>query len=250
MLLALLAFIVSKLISAYRLNNFYRQSGLHLSVQLNVKLYLLAMYYSLFIPGVGGDGFKVYWLNKKYGFEVKKSIWIAFLDRLSGLVALVSLSLLFLFYSRLHFPYKIWILALIPLAYIGFYVVLLFFSKQLLAIYGISSVQSFLVQALQVLCVYCIVKSLGITNAENEYILIFLVSSLAYVIPVFGVREASFVFGSQWLGLNSELSAAISLLFYCCLAITSLLGMYFFFFPQKIHEEQGRYSPIISNTPN
>lgn len=246
MFLALSAFIASKLVSAYRLNNFYNAKGLKLSTPLNIKLYMLAMYYSLFIPGVGGDGFKVYWLNKRYGFEIKKSIWITFMDRLSGLVALSSLSIIFFLFSSLSVSYKWWSIALIPLGYLFFYLILRFFSRDLLSVYFITSIQSFIVQLLQVVCVWLVIYALGINESINEYIFIFLISCLAFIIPVFGVREAAFVFGAKWLGLNPELTAAISMLFYCCLALTSLSGIYYFFIPGKLNPEQGNYENVIS----
>lgn len=245
LLLAFFAFVISKIVSSYRLNRFYHSKGLFLSELLNIKLYMLAMYYSLFIPGVGGDGFKVYWLNRKYAFEIKNLIFIALLDRASGLVALFSLSVIFFLFSSFELPFKSMFFVVIPLTYIAFYFVLRFFFSGLLSVYWITSLQSLIVQLLQVACTYFIILALGVNTLINEYIFIFLVTCLAFVVPVFGVREALFILGAKWVGLDPQLTAAISVLFYCCLALTSFSGIYYFFFPEKLKAEEGKYNVLI-----
>lgn len=239
---AIFSFVVSKIISAYRLNQFYKVKELLLSDKLNVKLYLLAMYYSLFIPGIGGDGFKVYWLNKNYKFQFKHSVWISLLDRASGLVALLSLMVCFFVLSKFELPNKAITLFVIPVVYLSFYLTLKLFFKSYVKVFGLTSLQSLVVQILQVACTWCILLALGVNNSVNEYIFIFLVSCLAFVIPVFGVREAAFVLGAKWFGLDSELTAAVSVLFYGCLAFTSLCGMYYFFLPEKLNLNEGSYT--------
>ena len=65
LILALVAFLASKFLSAFRLNFFFRALGLKLNDWFNLKLYLLGMLYNQFLPGgIGGDGYKVYLLNK------------------------------------------------------------------------------------------------------------------------------------------------------------------------------------------
>ena len=89
LLLALLAFNVSKLLSSFRLNYFFRALGLGLNEKFNLKLYYLGMLYNQFLPGgIGGDGYKVYLLNKWYGTSVKSLVSATLLDRVSGVVAL------------------------------------------------------------------------------------------------------------------------------------------------------------------
>ena len=76
-------------------------------------------------------------------------------------------------------------------------------------------------------------------HLQMEYVFVFMLASFAYVIPIVGAREMAFVFGSQQLGLNMELSLAIGLLFYLALAISSLAGYYFVIFPKslKVHSD-------------
>ena len=85
---AVVLFILSKVATAIRLNRYFENIGIHLSERQNWKLYLIGMFYNLFLPGgIGGDGYKVYLLNKEFRTPVKKLVQAALLDRLGGLVA-------------------------------------------------------------------------------------------------------------------------------------------------------------------
>ncbi|MEJ2163213.1 MAG: flippase-like domain-containing protein, partial [Robiginitalea sp.] len=67
LLLALLFFILSKIIAAYRLNLYFYQIGLPLAPESNLKLYLQGMFYNLFLPGgIGGDAYKGYILHRSF----------------------------------------------------------------------------------------------------------------------------------------------------------------------------------------
>lgn len=234
LLLAFISFVASKIFSAYRLNNFFKAKGLTIAQISNVKLYLLAMFYGLFVPGIGADGYRVYWLKKNAGFEIKNGVWISLLDRLSGLVALVFLIILFFCISSYEHDFKMYSLFGLPLVIFTFYFAIKIFFKEYIPIFNATTILSFIVQLLQVLCVFFVLLSLKVPSNHIEYIFIFLISSLAFVVPIFGFREAAFVFGANWLGLDKEISAAISVLFYLCLAATSIIGIYYFYYPNKI----------------
>src|SRR5688572_2789467 len=93
---ALLFFIISKIISSFRLNTFFRETGIVLKENINLKLYWLGMFYNLFLPGgIGGDGYKIYLLQKYFKVNVKKIIAAVFIDRVSGVLVLTSSALLF-----------------------------------------------------------------------------------------------------------------------------------------------------------
>ncbi|MDE0470428.1 MAG: lysylphosphatidylglycerol synthase transmembrane domain-containing protein, partial [Ekhidna sp.] len=106
LMLAALFFIASKVISAFRLNLFFRMIGLNLSRRFNLRLYWIGMFYNLFLPGgVGGDGYKVYVLNKQFDIKVKQLIRASLMDRLSGLISLLFLvGIGFLLLDRSSFP--------------------------------------------------------------------------------------------------------------------------------------------------
>ena len=101
LLLALAAFVLSQVLSSFRLNQFLRKVEINISERANFRLYLLGMFYNLFLPGgIGGDGYKIYLLNKTYKVKVGKLLWALIMDRLSGLVALVG----FLTWAERRYP--------------------------------------------------------------------------------------------------------------------------------------------------
>lgn len=231
---SILAFITSKILSAYRLNCFFRCAELFLEETYNLKLYLLGMFYNLFLPGgIGGDGYKIYILNKVYGTGVKKLFWAVLADRLSGVLALFILSVLFFSLIPLNVPgiVRFGSLALIPLSaglwYLG---IKKLFAWMRNAVH-ITNVYSAGVQLLQVLSAWLILRALGETENQGAYMLVFLVSSIASMLPVSiggaGLREITFLYGAGIFGLNAGVSVALSLLFYLVTAFVSFFGIYY-----------------------
>jgi uncharacterized protein (TIRG00374 family) len=89
-------FLASQILSVKRLDFYLKANSFNLSFRSNLELYFLGMFYNFFIPGgIGGDAYKVYILNKKLGWELKKITSTIFNDRLSGLLAICVLILIF-----------------------------------------------------------------------------------------------------------------------------------------------------------
>jgi uncharacterized membrane protein YbhN (UPF0104 family) len=86
-----------------------------------------------------------------------------------------------------------------------------------------------LVQALQVLCAYCIMASIQITQHQSAYILIFLLSSIVAILPFtiggLGAREVVFLWGSSLFLLDKHQSIYISILFYLITVFVSFAGL-------------------------
>jgi glycosyltransferase 2 family protein len=232
MILALVLFVFSKYVSAIRLNLFFKSVGLDLSSIYNLKLYLLGMYYNLFLPGgIGGDGYKIWLLNRNYKVPAKKIFWAVLLDRLTGMMALFCLAVLLAMFIRadLGFPYKYYIWILIPLSVGVFYAVIRYFFNEFAPNYAVTSLQAFAVQAFQVLCAWAIFVAIGGTEKTTEYLFLFLISSIIATLPItiggVGSREISFLYGAKLLGLDPNLSIALSLAFYIITAFTSFWGI-------------------------
>lgn len=236
-ILALITYSASKILAAYRINSLYQTQGLHISNRLNIKLTFLAMFYNLFIPLVGGEGYKTYWINKQYKTSVRSLIWAALLDRGSGLSGLGIVTILVFQFSEFVFPFSELSLALIPLVLMAHWLVNRLVFPSFLPAWISTTFYSFFIQVLQALTAYLVVLALGIDLLQIEYVFVFMLASFAYVIPIIGAREMAFVFGSQQLGLDMELSLAIGLLFYLALAISSLSGYWFVLFPNSLNKE-------------
>ncbi len=239
LLAAVLAFFLSKVIAVYRLNHFYRTQGIQFKDLQILKLSWLSMFYNLFIPFVGGEGYKAYWIKKRSDVPLKSLVWSALIDRGSGLTALVLVTGVFFYFSNFAPPNKALFYLLIPLAYIGNWAVTRIFFKSFLPAWGITQLLSLPVQFLQAVTAYMVMLSLGIDTAVLDYIFVFMLATFAYIVPLIGAREMAFVFGADALGLSMEVSLAIGLLFYLSLAFNSLLGTYFIFNPKAVGEEVG-----------
>lgn len=236
LLLALVAFNFSKIISAYRLNHFFRVTGLKLSNRFNLKLYYLGMLYNQFLPGgIGGDGYKVYFLNKAYGVKVKSLISATLLDRLSGVVALTFLALSLSLLGSL--PPQIlggWygLAALAVLVYPVYYLLVHWLFKAYKSISHLTNLQAILVQGFQLLSVYFILRATGVEANYIDYMTLFLITSVAAALPAslpggFGVREFVFAFGYGYFSIQQTESVALASLFFLITLLSSLVGIVF-----------------------
>jgi len=248
-LLALILFALSKLFSAYRLNIYFRAIGLRLAEKTNIRLYLLGMFYNLFLPGgIGGDGYKIYLLQKNYQTGTKKIFGAVLADRVSGMVALVVLALVgasclqiesvnvFTVYN-LQFTIFNLVFLLIPLVLLSYYFFIKYVYPYFLKINLVTYLYAFAVQLLQVACAWFLLLALGETENHLAYLVIFLVSSAVAVLPIsiggVGVRELTFLYGSQLLNVDINIAVGISFLFYLITAVVSLVGVWYVFRPMK-----------------
>lgn len=241
LILALISFILSKWIAAYRLNIFFAGIEVVITGIQNLRLYLLGMFYNLFLPGgIGGDGYKIYILHKRTEVRTGKIFWAVLTDRLSGVFALFSLAILLGYFIELNtdFNYKYILWIAIPVGAIIFYLVIRKFASYLTAYLTKTSILSVFVQSLQLLSAFLIFRALGGVDSESEYLFIFLISSIVAMFPVsiggVGLRELTFLYGSRFLFLDEGLSVAMSLTFYLITVFTSFWGIYYSIRTEKV----------------
>ena len=234
LLLALPAFILSKIIAAIRLTIYFKNIELQLSHWQNIKLYWLGMFYNLFLPGsIGGDAYKVILLKRKYNAPYKKTTGAVLLDRFSGLLGLGLIVAVYSIIILDNTSYMIAIAGAAILAILLLYLLVNRWLKEFISSYFPTLMLGILVQGCQIVCVYLIMAAVGINANANEYIFIFLVSSVVSVLPLtiggIGIREFVYLEGSNWFGLSQETSIVISLLFYLITLITSAAGLVYVF---------------------
>lgn len=227
--LAFIFFIISKVMAAFRTLLILRSYGIPISGQDNLKLYWTGMFYNLFLPGgIGGDVYKTVVINKMHTNGIKISAGSVLMDRIGGVTALFVLALLFIPFTRLWDQYGWVTYAGVPLAIIGFIGIILIFMPRLKGIAGKLLGWSFLVQIFQVLAVLLILEAFDIKNDQLAYLFIFLVSSVAAMLPIsvggIGIRELVFLSISDYLFLDQKVAVAISLTFYLITLLASLLG--------------------------
>ena len=231
LVIASIFFILSKILSAYRLDLFFKNISLFITSSYNLRLYWVGMFYNLFLPGgIGGDGYKVYVLNRQFKLGVKPLASAAFLDRLSGVVAICFLIGIGYFLIPGHLPdYILWlaIVLMILLFPIHFFTLRTLFKK-FISTFWTSNIFSIAIQFLQTVSAYFILLSLGVENHFIEYLVIFLVSSLVVVFPFtiggIGARELTFILAYQYFGIDQNTSVAFSFLFFIITALVSVIG--------------------------
>ena len=231
---AVVFFILSKIISSFRLNLFFKSIGLDLPESDNLRLYWLGMYYNMFLPGgIGGDGYKIYVLKKRTDIAGKKIFWAVFLDRVTGLSALLFLSAILAIFIFPQSKIVILTIGIVVVACLVYYFVFKKFFTSFMAVFWSTNIQGLIVQIAQVICAICIMKALNIQGHYPEYILLFLVSSVVAIFPFtiggLGARELTFVYGSEFLHLDQQVSVVISFWFYMITLIVSLTGILYVF---------------------
>lgn len=236
LLLALVFFLISKVLAAFRLNLYFHQLNIVLTHTSNLKLYFLGMFYNLFLPGgIGGDAYKGYTIKKKFEVATKKVVSVLVLDRLSGLLLLFlyACCLFLLMKHGVIIELKPLFIIGIPLSIFVFWILNKRFFSYVIPVFWKSIGYSSLVQLAQLISVWFIMKSLGIELNQIAYLVIFLVSSIVSVIPLtiggIGSREATFFYGASLLGLNENISVGISVIFFLITALVSLIGVGYHF---------------------
>ena len=234
--LAAFFFVVSKLISALRLNLYFHVLHIPLKQKSNLALYILGMFYNLFLPGgIGGDAYKGYLLKKTFQVATKKIVSVLVLDRLGGLLLLFTYACALL--SVLEFAsfdgYRVLFLLAIPLAVFVFWLLNYKFFAYVMPVFWKSIFLSAIVQLAQLICIFLVLKALHIDDNQMAYLVIFLVSSIVATVPLtiggIGSREVTFFYGATLLGLDQNISVGVSILFFLITAVVSLTGIWYHF---------------------
>ncbi|MGJ1445286.1 lysylphosphatidylglycerol synthase transmembrane domain-containing protein [Sphingobacterium spiritivorum] len=241
--LAFLAFLLSIFISSSRLLSFLKGIGLDVSEKYNFKLYQLGLFYNLFLPGgIGGDGYKIYFLRKKFKIKGRKLLSALFFDRLSGLWALcLIISALIMFMPQLKIPNTLTAACFIS-GTIVYYLVIWKFFPDFRPRFFRTHIKAIGVQSMQVVSAIMILYALGFEGKFSPYLFLFLASSLVAIIPFsvggLGMREIVYMWGAKIFYLDSHLAVLISLLFYIISALVSVSGAYYVFNPKGLGEEK------------
>ena len=235
LLVAFIFFNLSKIVSAIRLNWYFKDCGVNLSTKTNLILYYIGMFYNLFLPGgIGGDGYKIYLLKKRFNTKVSKLLQATLLDRLSGLIALLFLAaLLFIFskYSTLY-PLLKWLAVTVAIV---IYPIFIYMHKRLfkgfLTYLKQTTLYGLLVQILQLITAIFIILALKDSVPIVEFLFLFLFSSVVAVLPLtiggVGAREFTFLYGLKLLNLEPTSGVAFSFIFFLITFISSAIGALF-----------------------
>jgi glycosyltransferase 2 family protein len=233
LLVASLLFNASKILSALRLNTYYRSVKLHLDNLTNLRLYYVGMFYNLFLPGgIGGDGYKVFLLNKNDHIPLKQIVLATLLDRLNGLAAVGYLVLLFAAFtpsitSYLAIPIGLYAGAIL-IALGAYWFISRWLWPLFLSVFWSSTLYSLGVQVFQLGCMICLMLAFGVSQHYTDYLFLFLLSSIASALPItiggVGTRELVFISAAPLLPIDPERAVVTSLFFFLISALSSIPG--------------------------
>jgi len=241
MLAALVCVLSSMIVSAWRLLSFFRSIGLKLNAKYNLRLYFLGLFYNFLLPGgIGGDGYKMYLINKTYKTPLKKLFWAVMFDRLSGLwaIGLITVALIFLI------P-QIDVSITIPLGIFAvgsaiYYFVAYKFFRDYTKYFFEAHLKALLLQSLQLLAIVCVLLGQDFSGKFSPYLLSFLISALAAIVPITaggaGAREAIFTKLADVFPMDKGLAVFLPASFYIISLIVALLGVYYVIRPSRLQE--------------
>lgn len=241
MLAGVVFYFASMVASSWRLLSFFKSINLRLDSRFNFRLYLLGIFYNFLLPGgIGGDGYKIYLLNKTYKLPAKKVFWAILFDRLSGLwaIGLIIVSL------KIFIP-QIDINIAIPLTIfvvgsIVYYVVVRVFFKEFGKHFFKGHAKAVVVQSFQVLTIIMILLGQDFTGKFAPYLLAFLVSALAAVVPIniggAGARELVFQKSAGFFHIDASLGIYLSISFFLISLLVALSGIYYLIRPSRLQD--------------
>jgi uncharacterized membrane protein YbhN (UPF0104 family) len=241
MLAALVSFFISMVISAWRLSSFFKSINLRLDPKFNFRLYLLGLFYNFLLPGgIGGDGYKIYILNKTYKLPGRKVFFAILFDRLSGLwaIGLITVVLIFLIPQiDVHIGIPLGIFVAASAVY---YFVAYKFFREYTRYFFAGHAKAVIVQGFQVLAIVFILLGQDFAGKFSPYLLSFLISALATIIPISiggaGIRETVFTQLTKVFPMDSTLAVFLPGSFYVISLLVALLGIYYVIRPSRLQE--------------
>ena len=229
---AILCYVISMILSSWRLLSYFKSIGLKLDYRFNLRLYFLGLCYNVLLPGgIGGDGYKIYLLHKRYKLPTKKVFWAILFDRLSGFwaIGLITVALIILIPQidiHLGIP-----LGIFSVGSVIYYFVARHFFKEYTHNFLAGHLKAVGVQSMQILVIICLLLAQDFNGKFAPYLLSFLISSLASIIPFSlgggGVRDALFLTASSEFGIATDMAVYLSFGFYLISILVALFGIYY-----------------------
>ncbi|SDF20971.1 hypothetical protein SAMN05216464_11486 [Mucilaginibacter pineti] len=250
---AILCYVGSMLFSSWRLLSFFKSIGLKLDWRFNLRLYFLGLCYNVLLPGgIGGDGYKIYLLHKTYKLPTKKVFWAILFDRLSGFWAIgaIVVGLIILIPS---FPYHLAIpLSIVSVGSVIYYFVARKFFRDYTHNFFSGHLKAIGVQSMQLLTIICLLLAQDFNGKFAPYLLSFLFSSLAAIIPFSlgggGIRDALFLTLAGQFNLDPGMAVYLSFGFYLISIFVALIGIYYVLRPSRL--EKGLQKPSEFTSEN
>jgi uncharacterized membrane protein YbhN (UPF0104 family) len=226
-------FNLSKFFCAIRLNLFFKQDGVLISEKENLKLYYKGMFYNMLLPGgIGGDGYKGYYLRQTLRVPIKNLVRPILWDRITGAISIVIMIFLLINFQPFvpsEPAIKILLICSPLIVYGGSMVASNIIVPSYRSVFHSTTMLSLLNQFLQAIIVILILYGLKIPlRLLDDYLLVFFVSSLATILPItlggIGIREFVFIKAAEVSEIDQDTAVALSVLFFGITLISALAG--------------------------
>jgi uncharacterized membrane protein YbhN (UPF0104 family) len=234
--LGILLSMLSLAFSAIRSRMYMHHYGLSISKSKIVALYYAGTFLNIVLPGgIGGDGYKIIYLSKHYGFSKMKAFRVVLYERVNGFFALAILGFLFFYFSNfasieyLTLINTTLLMAITPCYYIGIRYVL----KDEVSIAFKASGYSFIIQIIQVMMSYALLYAFDIPEQYHiDFVTMFIAASILAILPIsiggIGVRELTMLYGVSLLGAQdiSEQGVAYAFALFVVYVLSALPGLF------------------------
>jgi uncharacterized membrane protein YbhN (UPF0104 family) len=246
MLAGVVCYFCSMVVSSWRLLSFFKSIGLKLNPKYNLRLYFLGLFYNVLLPGgIGGDGYKIFILNKAHKVPGKKLFWAIMFDRLSGLWAIGLITVVLI----LLIP-QIDIHITIPMGvFLGgsaiYYFVAYKFFREYTKYFFQAHLKALVLQSFQLMAILCVMFGQNFDGKFSPYLLSFLISALASIIPITaggaGAREAIFTKLADVFQMDKGLAVFLPSSFYLISLLVALFGLYYVIRPSRLDKGLKKY---------
>jgi glycosyltransferase 2 family protein len=255
-------YIVLQMISGLRWQLLSRPLGFQKSVRECIAFYFIAMFFNLFLPtSVGGDVVRAWYLDGGSGRKTSAFVTVV-VDRLSGLMVLLSLACIGVILSPIQL--QPWILsgvwggagavaaglALAPwwLARANRFEkirqmtepMLTYLRRPLLML--LATALSLIIQAGNVALVWLVGLAIHAPVPASYYWIMVPMVTLLTMLPVslngMGVREGGTILFLAPLGVSHATALSLALLWFAVFTVVSLLGGVLYLFPRLARKER------------
>ena len=230
------------------------------------KSYLLGTFLNNFFPSfVGGDAYRVYVLGKQEN-KIGESSTTIVVDRISGLVGVMILAVVFAFINRdilLWHDIIVWIITMLAILTTGFIFMIIFFHAKFIQ-YFIGLLPRFLQKYIKQLSEfrrgsiiiktlgysflfaivgvaianYLLFRSIGIWLSIEDYISVIFLSSIIAAVPIsmgnIGVKEWAYVFLFGIFGVSVSSAITVVILSRVLQMLVSFVAVPFYIQSKKI----------------
>lgn len=234
-----------------------------------IKLSIISMFFNSFLPSnIGGDGYKVIYIQKKMNSNLNKPFTIVFLTRFAGLVVFLLIGIIFYFINsnRIHnilneqnltIEMNYWIVIIsifslfivllilffvFPSFFRKYYLKVISFYKNSLSVFNeISKYKyllliliTFLMHTLRVLGFYYLVLYLNDTILWYDIYFVLFITTYISVIPIsiggLGVQEGAIAMSMNFFGVSEDKAIIIALLNRILILVITIIGAFFYYY--------------------